>query len=263
VETLWPWLAVAGAGALHGLNPATGWFFAAAQGLRARDRRQALRALLPIAAGHAASVALVAAAAVLGMSMDRTTLWTLAGAVLALALALALAALARFAILAASATLVTPIAPQATRAPRAPRAPRGQAALALWSCAMSTVHGAGLMLVPALIPICLSAGPARQITASGSLLLGLAAVGIHTVAMLAATAIIASITCSKFAQSLLCGARRVYGIVQLPSHLWLRKHDYLQDPRITLVDDRPDHARRSHQLPDAQHAGRVGADAAH
>jgi hypothetical protein len=199
-------------------------------------------------------VALVAAAAVLGMSMDRATLWMLAGAVLALA------ALARFATLAASATLVTPIAPQATRATRAPR---GQAALALWSCAMSTVHGAGLMLVPALIPICLSAGPARQITASGSLLLGLAAVGIHTGAMLAATAIIASITCSKFAQSLLCGARRVYGIVQPPSHLWLRKHDYLQDPRITLVDDRPDHARRSHQLPDAQHAGRVGADAAH
>jgi hypothetical protein len=260
VETLWPWLAVAVAGALHGLNPATGWFFAAAQGLRARDRRQALRALLPIAAGHAASVALVAAAAVLGMSMDRTTLWMLAGAVLALGLGLALAALARFAILAASATLVTPITPQATRTPRAPR---GQAALALWSCAMSTVHGAGLMLVPALIPICLSAGPARQITASGSLVLGLAAVGIHTVAMLAATAIIASITCSKFAQSLLRGARRVYGIVQLPSHLWLRKHDYLQDPRITLVDDRPDHARRSHQLPDAQHAGRVGADAAH
>jgi hypothetical protein len=257
VETLWPWLAVAVAGALHGLNPATGWFFAAAQGLRARDRRQALRALLPIAAGHAASVALVAAAAVLGMSMDRTTLWTLAGAILALGLGLALAALARFAILAASATLVTPITPQATRTPR------GQAALALWSCAMSTVHGAGLMLVPALIPICLSAGPARQITASGSLVLGLAAVGIHTVAMLAATAIIASITCSKFAQSLLRGARRVYGIVQLPSHLWLRKHDYLQDPRITLVDDRPDHARRSHQLPDAQHAGRVGADAAH
>jgi hypothetical protein len=254
VETIWPWLAVAGAGALHGLNPATGWFFAAAHGLRGRDRRQALRALLPIAAGHAASVALVAAAAVLGMSMDRATLWMLAGAVLALA------ALARFATLAASATLVTPIAPQATRATRAPR---GQAALALWSCAMSTVHGAGLMLVPALIPICLSAGPARQITASGSLLLGLAAVGIHTGAMLAATAIIASITCSKFAQSLLCGARRVYGIVQPPSHLWLRKHDYLQDPRITLVDDRPDHARRSHQLPDAQHAGRVGADAAH
>jgi hypothetical protein len=225
-----------------------------------------LRALLPIAAGHAASVALVAAAAVLGMSMDRTTLWTLVGAVLALGLGQALAALTRFAILAAlaaSATSVTQIAPQAPQATRTPRAPRGQAALALWSCAMSTVHGAGLMLVPALIPICLSTGPAGQITASGSLVLGLAAVGIHTVAMLAATAIIASITCSKFAQSLLRGARRVYGIVQLPSHLWLRKHDYLQDPRITLVDDRPDHARRSHQLPDAQHAGRVGADAAH
>lgn len=32
-----PWLAVAGLGALHGLNPATGWLFAAARGVRARD----------------------------------------------------------------------------------------------------------------------------------------------------------------------------------------------------------------------------------
>jgi hypothetical protein len=50
-----PWLAVAGVGALHGLNPATGWLFAAVRGVRARDCGQALRALVPIAIGHAAS----------------------------------------------------------------------------------------------------------------------------------------------------------------------------------------------------------------
>src|SRR5260221_2301764 len=27
----WPWLAIAGVGALHGLNPANGWMFAAAR----------------------------------------------------------------------------------------------------------------------------------------------------------------------------------------------------------------------------------------
>ena len=57
-----PWLAVAGLGALHGLNPATGWILATASGLRSGDRRRALRALAPIAAGHAASVALGASA---------------------------------------------------------------------------------------------------------------------------------------------------------------------------------------------------------
>ena len=60
MASLWPWLAVAGVGALHGLNPATGWMFAAACGVRAEDRAQARRALLPIGVGHAASVALVA-----------------------------------------------------------------------------------------------------------------------------------------------------------------------------------------------------------
>ena len=30
LDAWWPWLAVAGVGALHGLNPANGWLFAAA-----------------------------------------------------------------------------------------------------------------------------------------------------------------------------------------------------------------------------------------
>jgi hypothetical protein len=60
MTSIWPWLAVAGAGALHGLNPAAGWAFAAACGMRSRDRTQSLRALLPMAVGHATSIALVA-----------------------------------------------------------------------------------------------------------------------------------------------------------------------------------------------------------
>ena len=85
MASLWPWLAVAGVGALHGLNPATGWMLAAAWGVRSRDRAQALRALVPIAVGHAASVALVAAAVALGLSMDRVVLQALAGALLVVA----------------------------------------------------------------------------------------------------------------------------------------------------------------------------------
>ena len=42
------------------------------------------------------------------------------------------------------------------------------------------------MLVPALAPLCLSGVPGREITASGSLLLALAAVAVHMGAMLVA-----------------------------------------------------------------------------
>ncbi|MBT2336277.1 hypothetical protein J7E49_20475 [Variovorax paradoxus] len=169
MTSLWPWLAVAGVGALHGLNPASGWMWAAAWGLRSRDRTQALRALVPIAFGHAASVALVAAAVAFGLSMDRLLLQVLAGVLGVVFAGLHLSG----------------------RTPRAARAPAGHAGMALWSFMMSTAHGAGLMLVPALIPLCMGGGSGRDITASGSLMLAFAAVGVHTAAMLAVTGAIA------------------------------------------------------------------------
>ena len=173
MSSLWPWLAVAGVGALHGLNPATGWMLAAAWGVHSRDRAQALRALVPIAAGHAASVALVGAAVVSGLAMDRFTLQVLAGGLLAVAAVVHLSG----------------------RTPKVARAPAGHAGLALWSFMMSTAHGAGLMLVPALIPLCMGDASAREITASGSLTLALAAVGLHTAAMLAVTGVLAIGVC--------------------------------------------------------------------
>ena len=172
MTSAWPWLAVAGLGALHGLNPATGWMFAAASGLRPGGRARALRALLPIAAGHTASVALVAGAVALGLGAGRTLLQAAAGALLVL---VALA--------------------HRTGHARRMRLPAGHAGLALWSFIMSTAHGAGMMLVPALVPLCLSGSPAREITASGSLGLALAAVALHTAAMLAVTGAIGAGAC--------------------------------------------------------------------
>ena len=176
MANLWPWLAVAGVGALHGLNPATGWMWAAAWGLRSRDRAQALRALMPIAVGHAASVGCVAAAVAFGLSMDRTVLQVLAGGLF----------------------VVVAVVHLWGRTPKAARAPAGHAGLALWSFMMSTAHGAGLMLVPALIPLCIANAPAREITASGSLTLALAAVGVHAAAMLAVTGVMATGACRGF-----------------------------------------------------------------
>lgn len=174
MANIWPWLAVAGLGALHGLNPANGWMFAAAWSVRSGDRALALRALLPIAVGHAASVVLVAAAvagaAALGPSIDLVALQVLAVGTVA----------------------IIAIPCLRSRAARRHGASAGHAGLALWSFLMSTVHGAGLMLVPALMPLCIGDASVREITASGSLLLALCAVAVHMAAMLAVTGAMAA-----------------------------------------------------------------------
>jgi hypothetical protein len=195
MATLWPWMAIAGLGAFHGLSPATGWMFAAAWGVRASDGAQVWRALLPIAIGHAASVAVVACALAQGMAMDRTLVRGLSGALLVAA--------ASYRLLRGAGGQRAPIGPQA-----------GHAGIALWSFLMATAHGAGLMLVPGIVPLCLADNPAREITASGSLVLALAAVGVHTAAMLVTTGVIATGVCRGVAMH----PRLLSGTA--PRHVW-------------------------------------------
>ena len=187
MTNLWPWMAVAGVGALHGLNPATGWMFAAAWGVHARDGSRVHRALLPIAIGHAASIAVVACVFAQGIVMDRALVQRLAGALLVGAASYRMLRGARHTTMSAHA---------------------GHAGMALWSFLMATVHGAGMMLLPALASICLAGNPAREITASGSLFLALAAVGVHMATMLATTGAIAAGVCRSVAmyRRLLSGA---------------------------------------------------------
>jgi hypothetical protein len=170
---LWPWLAVAAMGALHGLNPATGWAFGACYA-HAEGRAPTLRLLVPVAVGHGASLVTVAAAVPaalqLGLQFDPLLPQGVAAGLLFLL------ALRHFGF----------------RAHRAPWQPAARTGLALWSFMIGTAHGAGWMLVPALASVCGSDLPAREITASGSLALGLAAVGVHMAAMLATTAAMAA-----------------------------------------------------------------------
>ena len=173
-DTLWLWLVVAGMGALHGLNPASGWAIAAAWGLHARSRAQAWWALLPIALGHAASVALVVVAVVYGLSLDRTVLQLLVAALLVV--------------------VVTWHLWRRKASPR--RWPTGATGLALGSFLMSGAHGAGLMLVPALVPLCFGAGPVSEAGAMGPLTLALAAVSVHMAAMLLVTGLLAAGMCA-------------------------------------------------------------------
>ena len=67
----------------------------------------------------------------------------------------------------------------------------GMAGLGLWSFLMATSHGAGLMLLPVVLSLCLAATPARELTASGSTPVALAALAVHTLALLVVTGAIA------------------------------------------------------------------------
>jgi hypothetical protein len=164
-------LTAAGLGAFHGLNPAMGWLFAVALGLYAQSRRVALVSLVPIALGHAVSVALVLAGALtLGAVAGHDTLARACGVLL--------------------------IGWGVWRAWRGHRGRptvgmrTGLAGLALWSFVMSSAHGAGLMLVPALLPLCTGKVAADAFEASAL------ALTVHTGAMLAVIAAI-----SMFAMS--------------------------------------------------------------
>jgi hypothetical protein len=67
----------------------------------------------------------------------------------------------------------------------------GLLGLGAWSFLMASVHGAGLMLIPALLPLH-AAHMHEHGMMAGSLPIALAAIVLHTAAMLLATAIIAA-----------------------------------------------------------------------
>jgi hypothetical protein len=171
---LWPWLALIGLGLFHGINPAMGWLFAVALGLHRQSRSIVLLSWVPIALGHAAAVALVLVAVLaLGLVVDTATL-TRAAAAMLLGWALWHAL-------------------RGHRQRLRIGMQTGLAGLALWSFLMSSAHGAGLMLVPVLVPLCPANSPSGQLTASGSLPVALAALGVHTAAMLATIAAVSLI----------------------------------------------------------------------
>jgi hypothetical protein len=170
-DALWLWLVIAGLGLFHGINPAMGWLFAVALGLHRQSARVIWLALLPIGLGHAAAVAMIVFIALaLGLVLDTGLLQRLAAMIL-----LAWAAWHAF-------------------YGRRHRVRFGMqvslGGLFLWSFLMANAHGAGLMLIPAVIPLCLAASPAHELTASGSLPVALTALALHTGVMLATIGIV-------------------------------------------------------------------------
>jgi hypothetical protein len=125
------WAALLGLGAFHGINPGMGWLFAVALGLQQRDRGAVLRALLPIALGHALSVAAVVA--LLGLVET-----VVAPRVLSIGAAAVLISYGGYVFMRR----------RHIRWVGMRLRPRE---LVSWSFLMSTAHGAGLMLVPVLL----------------------------------------------------------------------------------------------------------------
>jgi hypothetical protein len=172
---LWPWLALAGLGMFHGLNPAMGWLFAVALGMHRRSGQTVLLALVPIGLGHAVSIGLVAAAVlILGIAIDVGAIRVATGLILIVWAVYHWRYGHRHRVRIGMMT--------------------GFAGLLLWSFLMATAHGAGLMLVPALIPLCMGQSSIDQ----GSVWIALAAVGIHTLATLLVTGSIAVIVYEWF-----------------------------------------------------------------
>ncbi|MEW2145754.1 hypothetical protein AB0869_23375 [Micromonospora vinacea] len=156
---------LAALGAFHGLNPAMGWLFAVARGLQERNRLALLRALPPIAAGHLASVAVVAALVAATRSVTTSSTLAVVGGVLVVGFGL-------WRLL-------------SERHFRWAGMRLSAAQLAAWSFLMSSAHGAGLMLLPVLVAEPTPGGHSGHLAAAPvGALSGLAAAGVHTVAML-------------------------------------------------------------------------------
>jgi hypothetical protein len=131
VNEVWPWLALLGLGAFHGINPGMGWLFAVALGLQEQRQSAVWNALPPIAIGHALSVGLVVAlvAAIHASVPQQALRWSAAAVLIGFGIYRLIRA----------------------RHPKWVGMRVGFRDLTLWSFLMASAHGAGLMLVPVFL----------------------------------------------------------------------------------------------------------------
>jgi hypothetical protein len=166
-----PWVVAALLGAYHGLNPGMGWLFAVFLGLQRGSGRVVALALLPIAVGHAASVALIAAIVLLAQSV-------LPLSPLRIAMALALLGFGAYRLR------------NLSRHGRWVGLNVGYRDLFGWSLLVATAHGSGLMLAPVLLQ-----APDGEATA--------ALVAVHMLAMLVVMAATAWLVYARFGVAIL------------------------------------------------------------
>lgn len=206
------WYAMALLGAFHGINPGMGWLFAVALGMQQGRARGVWLALPPIALGHAAAVAgVVGTAALAGLIIPLDTLR------IAVASMLMTLGLYRF---------------WRHQHPRYGGMRVGFRDLMMWSFLMASAHGAGIMVLPLVMPApaAVSAAShthaAHMATASSHAIASATAVGVHTLSYLSVMTFAAWIVYRKLGLTLLrkawlnldwvwAGALVVTGIVVL------------------------------------------------
>jgi len=192
MSELWPWLALFGLGAYHGINPAMGWLFAVSLGLQENSRRAVLSAIPPIALGHALSVAVVVS--FVWLAQDNLPDKALRYSAAAILFGVGLFRLLR------------------SRHPKWVGMRVGFGDLTLWSCLMASAHGAGLMLIPILVGWSDEHhGHSHGIAANGIPILSgplqkVAAIAVHSAGHLSVSSIIALVVYEKFGLSLLRSA---------------------------------------------------------
>jgi hypothetical protein len=185
-EMTMSWLMLMGLGAFHGINPAMGWLFAVALGMQEGRRRAVIRALVPLAAGHALSVAVaVGAALAIGFAIPPAWLrWPIAGMLVSVGLL-------RFG---------------RHRHPRWGGMRVSMAGLTVWSFLMATAHGAGLMVMPVFVAMSMSPAGAHahhMHPAGGGAGDALLATGLHAAGYLAVTAVVAVVVFEKLGVGIL------------------------------------------------------------
>jgi hypothetical protein len=175
-------LTLVGFGAYHGLNPGMGWLFALALGLQQNKARAVLLALIPITAGHAASIAL-AAIVILALQafIQVGTLQTIT--------AVLLVAFGAYKLL------------NWYRHPRWVGMQVRWHELTGWSFLMAMAHGAGLMVAPVLLGMMSMHHDAAAMNTQG--LNATLAVLLHSLGMLVTMAVIALVVYYKLGLKIL------------------------------------------------------------
>jgi hypothetical protein len=164
------WISVLALGLYHGLNPAMGWPLAVANGMAARRASAVFAALLPLGGGHLMAIAVALAPfAWLGWYLE----WSRA-----------------IRIGAGAAVLLFGVFRLVNR--RHPRllARIPPTRLAWWSFLMASAHGAGLMLVPFMLGLCVA--PTEQ-TGHSAAMNHLALANLGTAVLVAAVHALASL----------------------------------------------------------------------
>jgi hypothetical protein len=191
---VWPWTAILLLGVWHGVNPGMGWLFATALGMQERRGGAVVRALLPLAAGHALAIAAaVLVALTLGVAIPMDALrWGVGAALIGLG----------------AVRLVS------HRHPRYGGMRVNARQLTVWSLLMASAHGAGLMVLPFVLRVApqgAAAGHGGHAAHAAAILpglpagaaAGLAATVLHTAGYLAVTAVIALVVYHRLGLRLL------------------------------------------------------------